>query len=134
MEWYGNESVNPLPANHSKLSSAFLFDGVLRYHVLQPLWTQIKLLPWEHSDRGSEGSVFSRLSRGRNSCRCFCVELVKLLSVHRYSVDIVSYSGPSGILGSGRKHNTTKAGARGVRIVAISISSHEQTENESAVF
>ena len=35
-----------------------------------------------------------------------CVELVKLLPVHRYSVDIFSYSGPSGILGSDRKQNT----------------------------
>ena len=40
------------------------------------------------------------------SCRCFCVELVKLLPMHRYSVDIFSYSGPSGILGSDRKQNT----------------------------
>ena len=35
------------------------------------------------------------------------VELVKLLPVHQYSVDIFSYSGPSGILGSDRKQNTT---------------------------
>ena len=39
-----------------------------------------------------------------------------------------SYSGPSGILGSDGKQNTAKAGARGVRIVALSISSHEQTQ------
>ena len=31
---------------------------------------------------------------------------VKLLSVHRYSFDIFSYSGPSGILGSDRELNT----------------------------
>ena len=30
--------------------------------------------------------LFSRLFRGRNSCHCFCVELVKLLPVQRYSV------------------------------------------------
>ena len=36
---------------------------------------------------------------------CFCVELVNLLPVHQYSVDIFSCSGPSGILGSGRKQN-----------------------------
>ena len=30
----------------------------------------------------------------------------KLLPVHRYSVDIFSYAGPSGILGSDRKQNT----------------------------
>ena len=31
---------------------------------------------------------FSKLVRGRNSLRCFCVELVKHLSVYHYSVDI----------------------------------------------
>ena len=35
------------------------------------------------------------------------VELVKLLPVHRYSVDIISYSGPSGMLGSDGRQNTT---------------------------
>ena len=50
---------------------------------------------------------FSRLSRGRNSCRCFCVELVKRLPVHRYSIDTFSYSGASGILGSDGKQKTT---------------------------
>ena len=40
---------------------------------------------------------------GRNSCHCFCVELVNLLPVHRYSVDIFTYSGPSGILNSDGK-------------------------------
>ena len=66
---------------------------------------------------------FSRLFRCHNSCRCFCVELVKLLPVHRYSVDFffIFWS----LLGSDRKQNTAKAGARGVRIVALSISSHE---------
>ena len=47
--------------------------------------------------------------------------------MHRYSVDIL-YSGPSAILGSEGKQNTAKAGARGVKIVALSISSHEQTQ------
>ena len=42
------------------------------------------------------------------------MELVKHLPVHRYSVDIFfSYSGPSGILGSDAKQNTTYAGVRG---------------------
>ena len=51
--------------------------------------------------------MFSRLFRGRNSCRCFCVELVKLILVHRYSVaNFFSYSGPSGIFGSDGKQNT----------------------------
>ena len=50
--------------------------------------------------------LFSRLFRGRNSCHCVCVELMKLLPVHRYSVVIFSYSGPSGILGSDGKQNT----------------------------
>ena len=50
---------------------------------------------------------FCRLFRGCNSCRPLChVELVKLLHVHRYSVDLFSYSGPSGILGSDGKQNT----------------------------
>ena len=48
------------------------------------------------------------------------MELVK----HRYIVDIFSYSGPSEILGSDGKQNT----ARGVSIVALSITSHEQTQ------
>ena len=69
-------------------------------------------------------SLISDLLRGRNGCGCFCVELVKLLPMHRYSVDIFSNSGPSGIMGSGGKQNT----ARGVRMVALSISTHEQTQ------
>ena len=35
------------------------------------------------------------------------VELVELLHALRYSVDIFSYSGPSVILGTGRKQNTS---------------------------
>ena len=41
---------------------------------------------------------------------------------------IFFYSGPSGTLGSDGKLNTAYAGARRVRIVALSISSHEQTQ------
>ena len=71
---------------------------------------------------------FSRLFRGRNSCHCFCVELVKLLLVHRYSVDIFSYSSPSGTLGSDAESRIPlKPVLGGVRIVAFSINSHEQT-------
>ena len=55
---------------------------------------------------------FTRLLRGQNRCRCFCVELVKHLSVYQYSVDIFSYTGPSGILDNDGKQNTTSAGAR----------------------
>ena len=33
------------------------------------------------------------------------MDLVKLLPVHRYSIDIFSYSGPSGILGSDGRLN-----------------------------
>ena len=40
-------------------------------------------------------------------CHWFGVKLVKLLLVHRYSVDIFSYSGPSGILCSDGKQITT---------------------------
>ena len=51
--------------------------------------------------------LLSRLFRGRNSCQQLChVELVKLLPVHRYSVDLFTYSGTSGILGSDGKQNT----------------------------
>ena len=50
------------------------------------------------------------MSQELSLCR---VELVKLLPVHRYSVDIFSYPGPSGILGSDGKQNTAYAGARG---------------------
>ena len=35
------------------------------------------------------------------------MEMVKLLPVYRYSADIFSYSGPSGILGSDGKQNTS---------------------------
>ena len=41
-----------------------------------------------------------------------CTEC-QVLPVHRYSVDIFSYSGPSRILGSDGKQNTTKAGGKG---------------------
>ena len=57
------------------------------------------------------------------------MELVKLLPIHRYTVDMFSYSGPSGILGSDGEQNTTLAGARGrENIVSLSIISHEQTQ------
>ena len=74
-----------------------------------------------------DNSVVFVHEQGRNSCRYFSVEFVKLLLMHRYSVDIYSYSCLSGILGSDVKQNTTYAGARSARIVALSISSHEQT-------
>ena len=44
-------------------------------------------------------------------------------------------SGPSGILGYKGKQNTVKDGARGMRIVALFISSHERThKTESVVY
>ena len=48
------------------------------------------------------------------------------------SVDIVlimfsSYAGPSGILASGRKQNTTQVSPRAVRVDAPFINYHEQT-------
>ena len=55
------------------------------------------------------------------------MELAKLLPVNRYSVDIFSYSGPSGILGSDGSRILLKPVLGGVRIVALFISSHEQT-------
>ena len=54
-----------------------------------------------------------------NRCRCFCVELVKLLPVNRYSD-----SGPSGILGSDEKQNTANAAAN----CCTFLNSHEQTQ------
>ena len=45
--------------------------------------------------------------------RCFSVEFFKLFPVHRYSVDIFSYSGRSGILGSDGKQNTASVCASG---------------------
>ena len=41
---------------------------------------------------------------------------------------LVSYSGPTGILGSDGKQNSLQPGLGGVRIVSNSISSHEQTQ------
>ena len=55
------------------------------------------------------------------------VELVKLLPVHQYSVDIFLYSGPTGKLGSDGTQIPLKPVLGGVGIVALSISSHEQT-------
>ena len=54
------------------------------------------------------------------------MELVKFPPIQGYSVNIFSYSGPSGILCSEGKQNTTKAGARGHGIVV--------NKTESAVF
>ena len=51
--------------------------------------------------------------------------------MHLYCVDIFSYSGPSGILGPHGKQNAAlplKPVLGGVRIVALSISPHEQTQ------
>ena len=50
----------------------------------------------------------SRLFRGRNSCRCFCVELVKLLQCRYFFVYIL-------VLQEYWVLNTTYAVARGVR-------------------
>ena len=52
----------------------------------------------------------------------------KTAPVHRYSVDMFSYSGPSGILGSGRRQSTAQAVPGGVKIVGLSIISYEQTQ------
>ena len=47
-----------------------------------------------------------------------CGVVLKLLSVHRYSVDVFSYSGPTGILGSDRKQNTTEASKNTTALIA----------------
>ena len=55
--------------------------------------------------------------------------MVKLLPLHRYSVDIFSYSGPSRIPGSGGKQNILlRKVLEGASIVALSVTSHEQTQ------
>ena len=41
------------------------------------------------------------------------MELIKLLPVSGYSVDIISYSGPSVLFGSDGKQNTAYTGAKG---------------------
>ena len=63
------------------------------------------------------------------------MKLVKPLPVHPYSIDIFSYSGPSEILGSDGKQKVLtesriphKLVLGGMRIVTISVSSHEQTQ------
>ena len=67
--------------------------------------------------------------RGRNSCRCFRVELVKLLPVHGYSVNFFFY-----ILVFWEYWVLTKSRIPlklvlgGVRVVALSISSHELSQ------
>ena len=48
------------------------------------------------------------------------MEVIQLLFLHQYSVHICSYSGPSGIFGSGRKQNTAEAISRGMIIFALS--------------
>ena len=45
--------------------------------------------------------------------------------MHRYSVDMFSYSGPLGILGSDRYRIPLKPVLGGVKIVALFISSHK---------
>ena len=52
--------------------------------------------------------------------------------MHQCSVEIFSYSGPSGILGSDESRIPLKPVLGGVKIVALSICSHEQIQ--SALF
>ena len=71
---------------------------------------------------------FSRLFRGRNSCHCFCVELVKLLPVHRYSVYIFLTLVLRAYWVETESRITLKLVLGSVKIVELSISSHEQTQ------
>ena len=50
-----------------------------------------------------------------------CVFRYFFYTCNNYSVDIFSYSGPSKILGCDGKPSTASAGARGVRIVELSM-------------
>ena len=56
------------------------------------------------------------------------MEFVKLLPVHRYVVDIFSYSGPSEYWVLMESRIPLKPVLGGVRIVEHFISSHEQTQ------
>ena len=55
-----------------------------------------------------------------------CVELVDILPILHFWVDMFSYSSPSGIRGSDKKQNIPPAGARGLRVVkpVVSCESH----------
>ena len=83
--------------------------------------------------------IINRFPAIHNNCRLYSLLLTFLggLYCKQYRptsvislirVYIFSYSGPSGILGSDRKQNTVEPVLGGVRIVALSISSHEQTQ------
>ena len=71
--------------------------------------------------------VIFRLFIGRNSCRCFCVELVKLLHVHRNSVDIFHILVLHEYWFLTESRILLKSVLGGVRYGALSISSNEQT-------
>ena len=59
---------------------------------------------------------------------CFCVELVKLLPVHRYSVDVFHILVLKEYWVLTESRIPLKPVLGDVRIVALSISSHEQTQ------
>ena len=71
----------------------------------------------------------------RNSCRCFCMEFVKILIVHRYSVDIFHILVHQEYWVLTESRIPLKLVPGDVRIIALSISSYEQTKKtKSAVF
>ena len=65
-------------------------------------------------------------STRENLSLCFCVELVKLLPVHRYSVDIFHILVLQEYWVLMESRILLKPVLGGMRIVALSISSHEQ--------
>ena len=73
---------------------------------------------------------YSRLFRGRNSCRCFCVEVVKLLPVRQYTVELIFFHilvlQEYWVLVESRI--PLKQVLEGVNIFALSVSSHAQTQ------
>ena len=79
------------------------------------------------AEEGDNDPFFSRLFRCRNNCRCFCVELVKFLPEACFDLVLVFFH----ILVL-RKYWVLMENRipllEGVRIVAHSISSHEQTQ------
>ena len=70
--------------------------------------------------------IQSGLQHDQPTC-CICATSL-YIPVHRYSVDIFSYSGALGILDSVRNQLPLKPMLGGVKIVELSISSLKQTQ------
>ena len=71
---------------------------------------------------------FFRFLRSRSSCRCFCLELAKRLPVHRYRVDIFHNVAFKQYWVLMESIILLKPVLGDMRIIALSISSHEHTQ------